>query len=75
MIKTIRDAWKIPELKKKIIAKARQVVLVVTKSKCDKMLPYTVCGFDEIDCVVTDAQLPDDIEELCRENGVKVVQA
>lgn len=63
------------ELKKKIIDKARQVVLVVTKSKCDKMLPYTVCGFDAVDCVITDSPLPDDIAGLCKENGVKVVMA
>jgi len=63
------------ELKKRIIDKARQRVLVVTNSKIDKLLPYTVCGFGDVDVVVTDRPLPEPIAERCRENGVRVVVA
>ena len=63
------------ELKKKIIGKARQRVLVVTHAKMDKILPYTVCGFDDFDVVITDKPLPPDIEALCRSECIKIITA
>ena len=63
------------ELKKKIIEKARQKVLVITNSKVDKILPYTVCGFDEIDVVISDRALPQEIADKCAAAGVKIIIA
>ncbi|MBQ7160409.1 MAG: DeoR/GlpR transcriptional regulator [Clostridia bacterium] len=63
------------ELKKKIIEKARQKVLVVTNAKVDKVLPYNVCGFDSVDLLITDSPLPDDISRECEKHGVKVIIA
>lgn len=63
------------ELKKRIIGKARQRVLVVTNSKIDKLLPYTVCGLEEVDVLITDRALPEPIERRCVENGVRIIIA
>ena len=63
------------ELKKKIIEKARQKVLVVTNAKFDKMLPYSVCGFEDVDVLITDSPLPDDIMLECVRQGVNVILA
>ncbi len=63
------------ELKKKIIEKARQIVLVVTNAKVDKMLPYNVCGFGDVDVLITDSPLPGDIAAECEKSGVKIIVA
>ena len=63
------------ELKKQVIEKARQIILIINLPKVDRMLPYTICGFDRVDVVITDAPLPPDIERQCRENDVRVILA
>ncbi len=63
------------ELKKAVIEKARQVVVVVNLSKVDKVLPYTVCDFKDIDMIITDQVLPDDLQAQCKKNRVRMVLA
>lgn len=63
------------ELKKAVIEKARQVVVVVNLSKVDKLLPYTVCGFEDIDMIISDQVLPEALREQCKKNRVRMVLA
>ena len=63
------------ELKKAVIKKARQVVVVVNLSKVDKILPYTVCGFEDIDMIITDQLLPEALQAECKKNRVRMVLA
>ena len=63
------------ELKKLVIEKARQIIVIINRQKVDRILPYTICGYDRVDVVITDAPLPDDIEAQCAENNVRVILA
>lgn len=63
------------ELKKAVIEKARQVVVVVNLSKVDKLLPYTVCGYEDIDMIISDQVLPEALREQCKKNRVRMVLA
>ena len=60
------------ELKKLVVQKARRVIALMDTSKLDKSLPYTFCGIEDLDTIITDAPLPDDIMRQCEAAGVKV---
>lgn len=63
------------ELKKLVINKARRVVLLLDVSKLDRILPYTVCGFDCVDTVITDKPLPEDIVSIITQFGKQILLA
>ena len=63
------------ELKKMVIKKARKVVLLLDVSKLDKILPYTVCGLDMIDIIITDSDLPSIITQEAKKNGTQIILA
>ena len=60
------------ELKKLVVQKARRVIALMDTSKLDKSLPYTFCSIEDLDTIITDAQLPEDIMRLAQAAGVKV---
>ncbi len=63
------------ELKRMVIEKARQVVVLVDTSKLDRSLPFTVCGLDKIHTIVANDYLPDDITEAAKAAGVNIIIA
>jgi DeoR family glycerol-3-phosphate regulon repressor len=58
-----------------IIEHARRVVLVCDSSKFSRSAPVRVAHLSEIDILVTDRLPSADIADLCRVNGVEVVEA
>ena len=60
------------ELKKLIVQKARRVIVLMDASKLDKSLPYTFCGIEDLDTIITDAPLPEDITRQCEAAGVDI---
>lgn len=63
------------ELKALVAKKARFVVMLMDRTKIDRVLPFTFCGFEDVDVLVTDAPLPDDVAAAARAAGTKVVVA
>lgn len=60
------------ELKKLVVQKARRIIALMDTSKLDKSLPYTFCGIEDLDTIITDAPLPEDITRQADAAGVKV---
>ncbi len=63
------------DLKRAVIARAREVIVVMDNSKLDKSLPFTFATFDEINTLVCDAPLPGDIAAEAVRMGVQVLVA
>ena len=63
------------ELKRKIIEKARQVILLITQSKIDKILPYSVCDISAADVIITGVELSAEMISKCLANKVKIIKA
>ena len=61
------------ELKALVAKKARFVVMLMDKTKIDRVLPFTFCGFENVDVLVTDSPLPDEIAKAARAAGTKVI--
>lgn len=61
------------ELKRIVVEKARLVIILMDSSKIDKSLPYTFCTFENIDVLITSSALPEELDVLARENGVRVI--
>jgi DeoR family transcriptional regulator, aga operon transcriptional repressor len=58
-----------------LISRAERVVVVADSSKIGKRAFSRICPIEQIDTLVTDAQLPDDAAEPLTEAGVKVIRA
>lgn len=63
------------ELKRMVVEKARCVIILMDRSKLDKCLPYTFCTMNQVHTIITDGQLPEDINEYAARNGVDIVNA
>lgn len=63
------------ELKKMVVEKSRKVVILMDTSKLNKILPYTFCDIKDVDIIVSDKQLPPDIEREAAENDVEIIIA
>lgn len=63
------------ELKKMIVEKARRIIVLLDTSKLDKSLPYTFCALENVSAIITNGNLPRDIEELADKNGVQIIRA
>lgn len=55
-----------------IIENARQVFLVADSSKFTRSAPVRIASISKIDCLFTDARLPERLAKFCAENGVRV---
>lgn len=60
------------ELKRKAIAQSKKVIVLMDSSKVEKKGTYTICGLDEVDCVVSDSLLSDGFKQECEEHGLSV---
>lgn len=60
-------------LKQTAIRRSEQVILLMDSSKIGVKCTFGVCGFADIDIVVSDGKLPEDFLAECRRYGIQVV--
>ena len=58
------------ELKKKVVSRAKKVIMLMDSTKIYKDLPFTFVQLDDIDVLITENPLPDDINNAL--NNFKV---
>ena len=61
------------ELKKSIIKKAKQVIIMVDNSKFEKSMPYTFANFEDSDVIITNQFPGDEVLSLTKKHCVKTV--
>ncbi len=61
------------ELKREVIERSKQVVMLMDSTKINRNMPYTFAKLDHIDVLVSDGELPEDILSLAEKCGVDVV--
>ncbi|MGE5615032.1 MAG: DeoR/GlpR family DNA-binding transcription regulator [Bacillota bacterium] len=61
------------ELKRKIVKKARKIIMLMDSGKINKNMPFTYGSLDDIDIWVCEKELPREIEEEARKQGVKII--
>lgn len=60
-------------VKRKVIQKARTTVLMCGKEKLSALMPYTFAKFEDVDYLISDAQLPDNFIQAAQAANVKVL--
>lgn len=60
------------EVKKTVIRKATNVIMLVDSSKVNKNTPYTFATLGDINSMVVDGKFDNDLKEKIKEKGVKV---
>lgn len=63
------------ELKALVAEKARFVVMLMDRTKIDRVLPFTFCTLENVDVLITDGELSDEITEAAKRAGTKIVYA
>ena len=58
-----------------IIRHARRTILVADHMKFDRNAPVRIGHLRDIDVLVTDAEVPESVQELCALNGVTIARA
>jgi DeoR/GlpR family transcriptional regulator of sugar metabolism len=61
------------EIKRKIINKADNVIMLLDSSKINKKPPYTFASIKDVNYMVVDEQFPQSLKAVAIEKGVKVV--
>jgi len=60
-------------VKRKVIQKARTTVLMCGKEKLSALMPYTFANFEDIDYLISDAQLPENFLQAAQAANVKIL--
>lgn len=60
------------EIKRKIIERADNVIMLLDSSKVNKKTPYTFASIEDVNCMVVDKNFPEDVLETIRSKGVIV---
>lgn len=60
-------------VKRMVIQKARTSVVMCSHEKFSCLMPYTFAKLDEVDCMVTDALLPEAFAQAAAEAGIRVI--
>lgn len=60
------------EVKKRVINKAPNVIMLLDSSKVDKNTPYTFATLDDINCMVVDSKFPKDLKEIIENKEIEV---
>lgn len=68
---TVEEAY----LKREMIKRANQVIVLADSAKFKKTLFHRVCPFDDIDVLITDAELPAPFNRICSEYEIQVIVA
>ena len=61
------------ELKRKVISRAKKVIMLLDSSKIGKDLLFTLADISDIHVLISDGNLPDEIYKLADEYGVTVI--
>ena len=61
------------QIKRRVIKKARTSVIMCGADKLKRLMPYTFASVSDVDCVISDAPLPDDFAEALTRAGVKLL--
>ena len=60
-------------VKRMVIQKARTSVVMCSHEKFSCLMPYTFAKLSEVDCLISDALLPEGFEKAAREAGVRLL--
>jgi DeoR/GlpR family transcriptional regulator of sugar metabolism len=61
------------EVKRKVIEKADNVILLLDSSKVNKKTPYTFASLLDVDCMVVDSNFSKELKASIEDKGIKVV--
>lgn len=61
------------ELKRKLVKRARKVILLMDTAKINKNLPFTYARLEDIDIWVAETTLPQDVASEAEKFGVKII--
>lgn len=61
------------ELKRKVISRAKKVIMLLDSSKIGKDLLFTLADISDIHVLITDRALPPDIQRLADAHGITVI--
>ena len=61
------------DVKRAVIEKAENVIMLLDSSKVNKKTPYTFCELKDINYLVTDDNFPKELKNSITESGIKVV--
>lgn len=60
-------------IKRTVIHKARTTVVMCDHAKFSRLMPYTFAGFDEVQYLISDAQIPEAVRAAAINAGVKLL--
>ena len=61
------------ELKKKIIKRAKKIILMIDSTKIGKILPFTFAHLKDIDTLITEGNLPAELLSECKSLDIEVI--
>jgi DeoR/GlpR family transcriptional regulator of sugar metabolism len=61
------------ELKRKVVERARKVIILMDSGKINKNLAFTYCTLEDVDAWVCEKELPEEIMEQARMYNVEVI--
>lgn len=61
------------ELKRKVVNRAKKVILLMDTSKINKDLPFTYASLEDINVWVCEKELPPDVEAEAKKFGVEII--
>ncbi len=61
-------------VKKALVANAKQVIVLADASKLNKITFGKICDLDMMDCLVTNATIPTNLQEIFHELGIMVLK-
>lgn len=60
-------------VKHKVIQKARTSVVMCDRGKLSRLMPYTFARLEDVDCLISDAPMPDTFAQAARDAGVRLL--
>ena len=60
-------------IKNTVIRKARTSVMMCDHTKFSRLMPYTFASFSDVQCLISDREVPESITKAAEEAGVKVI--
>ena len=60
-------------VKHKVIQKARTSVVMCDRGKLSRLMPYTFARLEDVDCLISDAPMPDNFIQAARKAGVRLL--
>ena len=60
-------------VKRLMLQKAGQTVILMDSSKCGKILPYTFGNVEDVDYIISDGGLPEELVRRAEAAGTKIL--